>query len=127
MGHTSLNKVLAQFAVPPFYADVEHMSIRIHCTYDCLDVRSLESCETQVANLDQTRCPVDEDVVTLEVSVDDGRSPGVEEVKSAKNLPTPAANDLRLGPKPPHVTRERGEKERVRERERERGGWGGVE
>ena len=57
--------------------------------------------------------------------MDDGRSPGVEEVKSAKNLPTPAANDLRLGPKPPHVTRERGEKERERERERE-GGRGRI-
>ena len=36
--------------------------------------------------------------------MDDGRSPGVEEVESAEDLPTPAANDLWLWPKPPHVT-----------------------
>ena len=81
-------------------------------TYDCFDVRYLESGEAQVTNLDQSRRPVDEDVVTLEVSVDDGRSPGVEEVESAEDLPTPAANDLWFRPKPPHVTGGRGKEGR---------------
>ena len=44
--------------------------------------------------------------------MDDGRSPGVEEVESAEDLPTPAANDLWLRPKPPHVTGGRGKEGR---------------
>lgn len=66
-------------------------------TYDTLCKRSpLESGEAKVTNLDRASGPSDEDVVTLEVTVDDGRRPGMKEVKPFKDLPTPATQDFNL-------------------------------
>ncbi len=78
--------------------------VSIFLTYDSLDVRPLEGGQPQVSDLDQASCPVDEDVVALEITMDDGRGPGVEEVQALEDLPTPVANHLGLdGLQPPHV------------------------
>lgn len=66
-------------------------------TYDTLGKRSpLESGEAQVTDLDGSRGPGDEDVVTLEIPVDDGRRPGMKEMKPFQDLPTPAAQNFDL-------------------------------
>lgn len=66
-------------------------------TYDTLGKRSpLESGKAQITNLDRSSGPSDEDVVTLEVTVDDGGRPGMKEVKPFQDLPTPAAQDFNL-------------------------------
>ena len=72
-------------------------------TYDSFDVGSFECCQPQVTNLDQSRGAVDEYVVTLEVSMDDGRGTGVEEEEPAEDLTTPAPDHLGLGTEPTHV------------------------
>lgn len=66
-------------------------------TYDTLGKRSpLESGKAQVADLDGSGGPSDENVVTLEVTVDDGRRPGMKKVKPFQDLPTPAPQDFDL-------------------------------
>lgn len=52
---------------------------------------SFERGQTQVPDLDAARGPRDEDVVTLQVPVDDGRSACVQEVQAFEDLTTPAA------------------------------------
>lgn len=66
-------------------------------TYDALGKGGpLEGSQTQVSNLDRSGRSGDEDVVTLEVPVDDGRRPGMKEVQPLQNLPAPAAQDFDL-------------------------------
>lgn len=61
-------------------------------TYDTLGKRSpLESSEAQVTDLNRSGGPSDEDVVTLEVTVDDWRRPCMKEVKPFQDLPTPTS------------------------------------
>lgn len=52
---------------------------------------SFERGQTQVPDLHAARGPRDEDVVTLQVPVDDGRSACVQEVQAFEDLTTPAA------------------------------------
>ena len=56
----------------------------------------LESSQSQVTNLHRARGPSDEDVVTLEVPVDDGGGPGVQEVEALQDLSAPAPQHLGL-------------------------------
>lgn len=56
----------------------------------------LQCRQAQVSNFDRTRRTSDEDVVTLQVSVNDGRGPGVEEVEAFENLPAPAPENFGL-------------------------------
>ena len=65
-------------------------------TNDSLDIRSFQRCKAQVADLNKTCGAVDEDVVTLEISMDDGGCAGVEEVEASQDLPTPAADHFML-------------------------------
>ena len=65
-------------------------------TNDSFNIRSLQCCKAQVANLNKTCGAVDEDVITLEVSMDDGGCAGMEEVKASQDLPTPAADHFGL-------------------------------
>ena len=65
-------------------------------TNDSLDIRSFQCCKAQVANLNKACGAVDEDVVTLEVSMDDGGCAGVEKVEASQDLPTPAADHFML-------------------------------
>lgn len=55
---------------------------------------SHESGQPQVTYLDWARGTSNEDVITLEISVDNRRGPGVKEVESFQNLSTPAPQDL---------------------------------
>lgn len=57
---------------------------------------TFESGQPQIAYLDGAGGAGDEDVVTLEVPVDDGRSAGVQEVKPFEDLTTPALQQLQL-------------------------------
>lgn len=50
--------------------------------------------ETQVADLDHPLRTIDEDVVTLEISVDNGRVVAVQVYQAAENLPSPALQNL---------------------------------
>ena len=50
----------------------------------------LESSKSKVTNLHRARGTSDEDVVTLEVPVDDGGGPGVQEVETLQDLSAPA-------------------------------------
>ncbi len=73
-------------------------------TNHSFDVRSFQSSQTEVPDLDQSRRAIDEDVVTLEVSVDDGRGARVQEMEASQDLPAPATDHLWLdGLQPPHV------------------------
>lgn len=66
-------------------------------TYDALGKGGpLECSQAQVSNLDRSGRSGDEDVVTLEVPVDDGRRPGMKEMQPLQNLPAPAAQDFDL-------------------------------
>lgn len=66
-------------------------------TYDALGKGGpLEGSQAQVSNLDRSGRSGDEDVVTLEVPVDNGRRPGMKEVQPLQNLPAPAAQDFDL-------------------------------
>lgn len=66
-------------------------------TYDTLGKRSpFESGEAQVSNLDRSSGAGNEDVVTFEVAVDDGRRPGMKEVQPLQNLSAPTAQDFDL-------------------------------
>ena len=65
-------------------------------TYNCLDVRAFQRSQSQIPNLDEPRGAVDEDVVTLQITVDDGLTASVKEVETSQDLPTPAADHLRL-------------------------------
>ena len=51
---------------------------------------SLEGGQAQVADLHRPCGPSDKDVVTLEVPVDDGGRPGVQEQQALQDLPAPA-------------------------------------
>ena len=53
-----------------------------------------QGCQTQVADLDDTFRAIDEDVVTLEVAVDDGRVVAVQIYQAAQNLPCPPLQHL---------------------------------
>lgn len=57
---------------------------------------TFESGQPQVADLNGAGGAGDEDVVTLEVSVDDGRSARVQEVKPFEDLTAPALQQLQL-------------------------------
>lgn len=57
---------------------------------------SFQGGQTQVANLHGAGGPGDEDVVTLEVSVDDGGSPCVQKQQALQDLPAPASQYLGL-------------------------------
>lgn len=57
---------------------------------------TFESGEPKISNLDGADGPGDEDVVTLEVPVDDGRRACVQEVKPFEDLTTPALQQLQL-------------------------------
>lgn len=90
-------------------------------TNDSLDIRSFQCCKAQVANLNKACGAVDEDVVTLEVSMDDGGCAGVEKVEASQDLPTPAADHFMLDCfQPAHVAVE-WEGERGGEEGKERG------
>lgn len=66
-------------------------------TYDTLgEGGSLERGQAQVPNLDRARGARDEDVVTLEVTVDDGGRAGVQEMQPLEDLPAPALQHLQL-------------------------------
>lgn len=58
--------------------------------------RSLEGGQAQVANLYRASGPSDEDIITLEVPVDDGGCPGVQEQQPLQYLPAPATQHLGL-------------------------------
>ena len=74
-------------------------------TYHRGDVIPLQSGQPQVPNLDQASGAIDKDIVTLEVSVNNGWLPGVEEMEPPQDLPPPATNHLGLyGLESPHVT-----------------------
>lgn len=61
-------------------------------TYHTLGKRSpLESSKAQVTDLYRSGGPSDEDVVTLEVTVNDRRRPRMKEVKPFQDLPTPTS------------------------------------
>ena len=65
----------------------------------------LQCSQPEVPNLYQSSGPVDEDVVTLEVSVDDGGVAGVEVVQALQDLPAPGTNELDLDIlEPTHVS-----------------------
>lgn len=55
---------------------------------------TFESGESQIPNLDRAGGARDEDVVTLQVPVDDGRRSRVQEVKPFQDLSTPALEQL---------------------------------
>lgn len=57
---------------------------------------SLEGGQAQVANLHRPCGSGDKDVVALEVPMDDGGRPGVQEQQALQDLPAPAAQDLGL-------------------------------
>ena len=66
-------------------------------TYDTLgEGGPLERGQSQVSDLDGAGGAGDEDVVALEVAVDDGRGPGVQEVETFQDLTTPAPQHLGL-------------------------------
>lgn len=50
--------------------------------------------ESQISDLDRASGARDEDVVTLQVSVDDGRRSRVQEVKPFEDLSTPTLEQL---------------------------------
>lgn len=56
----------------------------------------LQRGQTQVADLYRACGPRDEDVVTLQVPVDDGRRSGVQEVEAFEDLTAPRAQHLDL-------------------------------
>ena len=86
-----------QFKYCPYRGVHVHVAILNHMlTNNSLDVRAFQSSQSQISNLDQSRRAVDEDVVTLEISVDDGLTPSVQEVETAQDLTTPATNHLGL-------------------------------
>lgn len=55
---------------------------------------TFKSGESQISDLDGAGGARDEDVVTLQVSVDDGRRPRVQEVKPFQDLSTPTLEQL---------------------------------
>lgn len=55
---------------------------------------TFKSGESQISDLDRASGARDEDVVTLQVSVDDGRRSRVQEVKPFEDLSTPALEQL---------------------------------
>lgn len=57
---------------------------------------TFERGQAQVSYLDGARGAGDEDVVTFEVPVDDGRSARMQEVKPLEDLTTPALQQLQL-------------------------------
>lgn len=64
-------------------------------TYDTLgEWCALERGQAQVPNLDRSRRTCDKNVVALQVPVDDGGGPSVQEVKALEDLPAPAAEDF---------------------------------
>ena len=65
-------------------------------TYNSLDVGAFQCGQTQISNLDQSRGAIDEDVITLQISVDDGLTTSVKKVETSEDLTTPATNHLRL-------------------------------
>ena len=65
-------------------------------TYNSLDVGAFQCGQTQISNLDQSCGAIDEDVVTLQVSVDDGLTASVKKVETSQDLTTPATNHLWL-------------------------------
>ena len=66
------------------------------CTYDCFDFRAFQCRQAQVSNLDKSSGPVNENVVTLEVTVDDWWRACVQKVQATQDLPAPAAYYLGL-------------------------------
>lgn len=66
-------------------------------TYDTLgEGGPLQRGQAQVADFHGARGPRDEDVVTLQVPVDDGRRSGVQEVEAFEDLTAPRAQHLDL-------------------------------
>lgn len=62
----------------------------VSLTYDTFGEGGPLQCgQSQVSDLHRARGPRDEDVVALQVPVDDGRGPGVQEVETFKDLPAP--------------------------------------
>lgn len=57
---------------------------------------SFERSQTQIPDLDAARGARDEDVITLQVPVDDGRSARVQEMQTFENLTAPAAQNFRF-------------------------------
>lgn len=55
---------------------------------------TFKSGKSQISNLDRAGGARDEDVVTLQVSVDDGRRSRVQEVKPFEDLSTPTLEQL---------------------------------
>ena len=56
----------------------------------------LERGQAEVAYLDAAGGSGDEDVITLQVSVDHGRDAGVQEQQSSQDLTTPGLQNLRI-------------------------------
>lgn len=70
---------------------------RNRLTYHTFGKRcSFKGGQTQVANLHGAGGPGDEDVVTLEVAVDDGGRPRMQEQQALQDLPAPAPQYLGL-------------------------------
>ena len=65
-------------------------------TNDSLHVRSLQCSQAEVSNLHQTRRTIDEHIVTLEITMNDGRCTVVEKIQSLQNLSAPTAYHLVL-------------------------------
>lgn len=57
---------------------------------------TFESGQSQISDFDRASGARDEDVVTLEISVDDGRRACVQEVKPFEDLSTPTLQQLQL-------------------------------
>lgn len=64
-------------------------------TDDTLGKRGpLQRGQAQISYLHRASGPRDEDVVTFQVSVDDGRGPGVKEVEAFEDLSAPGTQNL---------------------------------
>jgi hypothetical protein len=66
-------------------------------TNDGLSERALlQRCQTQISNLHHPRSSGDENIVTLQVSVNDGWRTGMEEEQPFQDLSAPALDDLHV-------------------------------
>jgi len=66
-------------------------------TYDRFSKRSIfQRSQSEIADFDSPRGASNENIVALEISMDDGRRPRVEEHQTFQNLPTPRLENLRI-------------------------------
>lgn len=73
------------------------LTLEIFLTYYTFSKRgTFESGQPQISNLDRASWAGDEYVVTLQVTVDDGRCACVQEMKAFEDLSTPALQQFQL-------------------------------